>query len=362
MPDEPSVGGKWHTASRMPAPRPRLALVLLLFAVLDTARADQPATGLLPDVVFKDYTPLATSSELVHRLLSPLAAREVEMSLSRSSEKLTEDSVDLGAEHFVVYVPATAPPEGYALLAFIPPWQDARLPPGWAAVLDRLGVIYVSAARSGNDENVLGRRAPLALLGAYNVMQRYRVNPARVWVGGFSGGSRVALRVAIGYPDLFHGALLNAGADPIGPVPALPQASLWQRFEESTRLVYVTGEHDTTRLANDGDSMHSMRRWCVFDTQGQVTRGAAHEVADPAALTGALRVLARPAAPPDAGRLASCRAGIDRELDAQLREVSGFIEAGKNAEAKERLLDIDRRFGGLAASKSRELADSLGAP
>ena len=28
-------------------------------------------------------------------------------------------------------------------------------------------------------------------------------------------GSKVALHTALAYPDLFHGALLNAGADPI---------------------------------------------------------------------------------------------------------------------------------------------------
>lgn len=58
------------------------------------------------------------------------------------------------------------PPHGFALLVFVPPWQDARLPPEWAKVLDRYGAIFVSAARSGNDENVLGRREPLALLAA----------------------------------------------------------------------------------------------------------------------------------------------------------------------------------------------------
>src|SRR5208282_4778992 len=55
-----------------------------------------------------------------------------------------------------------------------------------------------------------------ALLAAQNIMHRYTVNPDRVYVAGFSGGSRVAMRLALGYPDLFRGALLNAGSDPIG--------------------------------------------------------------------------------------------------------------------------------------------------
>jgi hypothetical protein len=346
----------------MPAQRLCPALAVLIVTAFTTVRAAQPPTGLSEGVVFTDYTPLATSSTLVHRLLSPLAAREVAASLVRSGEKLLEESVDLKSERFVVYVPATAPKDGYALLAFVPPWQDARLPPGWAAVLDHYGVIYVSAARSGNDENVLGRRAPLALIGAHNVIQRYRVNPARVWIGGFSGGSRVALRIAIGYPDFFHGALLNAGADPIGPVPSLPEKSLWQLFQESTRLVYVTGEHDTTRLTNDADSMHSMRSWCVFDAQGETTLGATHEIASPAALSGALQVLTRATTTPDAKKLAACRTGIAKELDGRLSDVEALIKAGKSAQAQQQLLEIDRRFGGLAAPDSTELAQQLGAP
>jgi poly(3-hydroxybutyrate) depolymerase len=52
----------------------------------------------------------------------------------------------------------------------------------------------------------------LALIAAQNAMAQYSVDPQQVYIGGFSGGSRVALRLALGYPDVFHGALLNAGS------------------------------------------------------------------------------------------------------------------------------------------------------
>jgi hypothetical protein len=48
---------------------------------------------------------------------------------------------------------------------------------GWAEILERRGVIFVSAENSGNEANVLDRREPLALLAAPNTMQRYRVDP-----------------------------------------------------------------------------------------------------------------------------------------------------------------------------------------
>src|SRR5207302_469453 len=104
----------------------------------------------------------------------------------------------------------------------------------------------------------LARREPLALLAAHNLMRRYPVDPERVYVGGFSGGARVAMRLALGYPDLFRGAILNAGSDPIGgaEIP-LPPRELFMRFQSSTRIVYVTGERDDPHVSDDSVSMQS---------------------------------------------------------------------------------------------------------
>ncbi|HEY2276505.1 MAG TPA: PHB depolymerase family esterase [Steroidobacteraceae bacterium] len=205
-----------------------------------------PALGLQTQHQFDAYSPLSASAEIVRRLLSPLAAAEVQRSLASSSERLSEQSIDLETERFVLYVPAHAPADGYALLAFVPPWDEAQLPHGWAPVLDRYGVIFVSAAHSGNSADVIGRREPLALLAAWNVMQRYRVDPQRVYVGGFSGGSRVALRLGLAYPDLFRGALLNAGSDPLDAGPPSPPPVSCSRAS-SSRRASCSSRESTTR-------------------------------------------------------------------------------------------------------------------
>jgi len=336
-------------------------LLLAVFAAvsLHSVPAAPAPTGLQQDLVFSDYGPWSVSSELMRRLLSPLAVAEVQESLARSHERLVEQSLDLSTERFVLYVPPRAPPHGYGLLVFVPPWQDARLPAGWDAVLDHYGMIYVSAARSGNDENVIGRREPLALLAAYNVLHRYPVDAEHVYVGGFSGGSHIAMRLALAFPDVFRGALLNAGSDALGTgVPPLPPADLLARFQESSRLVYVTGEHDGTRLAMDTDSQQSMRRWCMFDLDAEVTRGASHELASPAALTGALReLLMRSSRDPQ--KLARCRADISQALAAQLQKAQSLVDGGKREDAQKLLREIDRRYGGLAAPKSVELQAAL---
>ena len=326
------------------------------------ARADEGATlppGLHDRVAFSSYAPLAANSELVRRLLSPLAAEAIRARLAGTGEGLIEQSLDLTQESFTVYVPRSAPPQSYALLVFVPPWKDARLPDGWGPVLDQYGVLFVSAARSGNEADVIGRREPLALHGAYNLMQRYRVDPQRVYVGGFSGGSRIALRLALAYPDLFRGALLNAGSDPLGAdPPTVPPPELFGRFQEGSRLVYVTGGRDLTPLAVDGASLDSMRRGCVFDVDAQTTADAGHEVASPAALARALHALSAPRTP-DARRLTTCRAGLERDLAAAVAKVRALIGAGRRADAQRELTAIDRRFGGLAAGPSLELQAQL---
>jgi pimeloyl-ACP methyl ester carboxylesterase len=338
-------------------PPRRMFLVFGIALIALRALADAPAAleG-LHTTVFTEYAPLSSNAELARRLLTPLSAAQIPQLLARAGKRLSEQPINLAEENFALYVPAQSPPRGYALLVFVPPWQDARLPTGWAAVLDRYGVIFVSAGRSGNDETPLGRRDPLALMAAYNVMRRYAVDPDHVYIGGFSGGSRVALHLALGYPDVFRGALLNAGSDPIGNAELpLPPKDLFFQFQNSTRLVYVTGERDPGSLAADQRSIDSMREWCVGDMDIEVTHWKGHEAASPAALSGALQALMKPIAP-DPRKLAECRAAVEAKLAGRFKQLESLIASGEHDGAQKLLHQIDARFGGLAAPRSLELA------
>jgi hypothetical protein len=339
--------------------RSRRASSVALAAALAWTGSASAAGRLQENVTFSDYSPLSANPELVRRLLSPLAAAQIQAALARSEKRLVEQSIDLKSEKFVLYVPQEAPPHGYGLLVFVPPWQEARLPEGWGPVLDHFGMIFVSAARSGNEENVLERRAPLALLGAQNVLTHYPVDPDRVFVSGFSGGSRIAMRLALAFPDLFRGALLNAGSDALGSRGApLPPADVFERFQQSTHLVYVTGLNDDQVLAEDAGSRRSMHEWCVFNLDSQLSMGVAHRAASGTALSGALQVLTQPLSP-KASKLSECRADIDQEMKAQLGKVQALIADGRRADAQKLLIEIDRRFGGLAAPRSLELQSAL---
>jgi pimeloyl-ACP methyl ester carboxylesterase len=343
-------------------PRRSLPALAAFLISLSASAGETPAGGggFQREVTFGEYTPLSRSAEVIRRMLSPLEGDEMARVSADSHLALREQPVDLQKEKFGLYVPATPPQRGYALLSFIPPWQVGSLPNGWARVLDKHGTIFVSASNSGNTEKTLDRRVPLALLGAYNVMQRYPVDKDRVYIGGLSGGSRVAMRVALSFPDLFHGALLNAGSDPIGDGQAvLPPADLFQLFQSASRLAYVTGTADTWNIENDVGSRQSMTGWCVFQTLTETMQRAGHEIATPAALDHALSALDERSSP-NAEKLAACRQRIAGQMSAKLQEVSDLLDRGKPHDAWQQLAKLDVRYGGLAAPQSIEIAGRIG--
>lgn len=355
-------------AARALRPRKGMAARHVLLAVLAIAScvvvaAPHPAaTGSQHDVVFTDYSTLSSHSELLRRLLSPLNALRLHRSLAQSGERLREQPIDLSQERFAVYVPSgPAPAQGYALLVFVPPWTQATVPRNFIRGLDHHRMIFVSAAHSGNDSDVLDRRIPLALLAVQNIVRRYAIDPQRIFIGGLSGGSRVALRTALAYPDVFRGALLNAGSDPIGDARiALPPADLFTRFQEETRLVYLTGGRDQINLMLDARSRRSLQDWCVFDLAdaSSTIPWTGHELANPAALDRALGALEKHV-PIDSERRAQCRTRIDQELAAGEKQLGELVASHQDDAARALLTRIDSRFGGLAAPQSVQWMDTL---
>jgi len=275
---------------------------------MSPAGAQTAPAGLRQDVVFTEYTPLSSLAELVRRLYSPSAALRLNEEAEHAGQTLRGQALDLATESYSLYIPdhARSPSEAYSLLVFIPPYPRAEVPRQWIPVLNRTNIIFVTAANSGNEAPPV-RREALALLAAHNVMGQYNVDPQKVYIGGFSGGARIALRLALGYPDLFRGALLNAGSDPIGTADVpLPPAALFKRFQESSRLVYLTGERDEENLAGDMGSRRSLDKWCVFDVVTQTEPRTPHQLADAFSLGRSLDALLGPRQPPS-DKLDACR-------------------------------------------------------
>jgi predicted esterase len=315
-------------------------------AVPSTFAAAPTQPGLHTGVVLTESSPLASTAEIVRRTFSPLVGAGI-----GTMHSLAGQPIDIAHETFTVYVPEHRPPQGYALLVFVPPTEINRVPSGWAPVLDDKGVIFVSAAHSGNDTKVESRRMPLAVIAAEQLMHNYGVDPSRVLVGGFSGGSRVALRIALAYPDVFHGALLNSDSDPIGTVAIpLPPADLMHRFQDSSRLYYVTGELDPGARNMQAASQTSLQGWCAFDVHATAMLHAGHTTADERALSLALDTLLDPT-PAKHDGLAECRARLQSQLASDVHRIESLIASGDKPAARQALNDLDTKFGGLAADQ-----------
>ncbi len=311
-------------------------------------------------VVFTRYTPLASNAEIVRRVLPPLTYRRVQEALAARRQQLADQAIDLAKERFDVYVPdAPPPPAGYGLVVFVAPWDDPTKPRTWQLPLDRHGLVFVSARNSGNDQPVLDRRLPLALLAYENVRARYPIDARRVYVMGFSGGGRVAERAALAYPDVFRGAILAAGTDPIDGSAGVykPRAELFRQFQRS-RLVLVTGDQDWDIQHDDELALRALRAACVLGVTTESFHGG-HVAVDMRALDRALDDVEAPPAL-DERELARCNARVDQAIAARLAAAAATLVRGDREGARRQLKTIEAEFGGLAAAGLLALDARLG--
>lgn len=321
--------------------------------------AQAAASG--PTVVALDaLSPLAGRDEIAHRLLSPLARREYDRVVATQHLQVVDQTIATGEEQYDLFVPELPAGSGdaYGLVVFISPGSDFVVPPDWRGILARERLILVSARRSGNAQNMLGRRVPLALHGYGYATRHYKVDPERVYVAGFSGGGRTAQLVAFAYPDVFRGVLMFAGSDPFGEgAVAPPPRELMQLVQSRLRIVQSTGEADTVNISIDARARRSLAELCIPNVSHVVQARQGHGLPRAVGFNRALEALLRPGVP--AADEAQCNARLQARIDAELAEADRLARAGRQAQARKRLLDIDAHYGWLAAPGSVEAMERL---
>ena len=80
------------------------------------ARRRAQAPGSRREVMLTQYDPLFSSTEIVRRLVLPLAVEQLREVAARRHETLAAYPLDLSKERFLIYLPSTAPPCGCGLL------------------------------------------------------------------------------------------------------------------------------------------------------------------------------------------------------------------------------------------------------
>jgi predicted esterase len=203
-------------------------------------------------------------------------------------------------ESFELRVPSNISSNAWGLLVWISPGNETSIPGEWDVELARHQLLFVAAHRSGNSRHPLDRFR-LALDATCNVCRRYAVDRRRIYIGGFSGGARIASMLGVAYADVFTGTLCFCGVNFYKDVAATgsqyypatftPNPGVLLQGKRSGRFVLVTGEHDenrdnTERIAVKGFKREGFRN--VFYVE---IPGLSHEIPPTTVLRTALDYL-----------------------------------------------------------------------
>ena len=344
----------------------RPGLIPLLFSlVLTAARADAPAAAPAAVTVpaaatvagpvtvgpprtgqfvtaFTLTTPLADAREVAQRLLH----RIVFENALKAGEIGSGQTVDPTRETWQMYVPEDYDgSQAYGVLVYVDPRPVAWVPYGWEGQLKAHKLIFVAANKSGNRESVDGRRIPLALTGLVNVEARYRIDPARMYVAGFSGGGVTASRIAAAYSDVFTGAIYISTSDGLGsPEVPVPPKERYQLMQDRGRYVFTNGTEETTNQIMNGRSFGEYKSLCVLHVYRIEIPDVVHEDLPPRPFARALKYLDDPDKVDPADQ-ASCEQRLAERRAASLKEIRQAFADDDTAKAHDLLVDFHQQFG-----------------
>ncbi|KFL35532.1 hypothetical protein N788_08640 [Arenimonas donghaensis DSM 18148 = HO3-R19] len=330
------------------------ALVMLACAGAANAAIDA-APGWVEGQVVQAPSDLVDGPQFARRLLSPLSGRDVARFLAAEGRSLAAEPFAPGDFLVDMYVPRQVPEAGYGLLVFVPPMDEFAMPSDWKRVLEQRGIVLVQPQGAGNDADVFGRRIPAVLHAYAHATANLRIDPARRYVGGFSGGARLAQRVALAWPDVFQGSLQFAGSVQVGDnLMPPPERALFELARSRSRFVLVSGSQDMPNRRNDDLSRERFDALCFDGASGFVPSRLDHWVPDARGLAKALDRLESPVQAPATAE--ACRATLDAAVTAALDAAEASLAAGDAIAARDALVQLDDRYGGLASPRSLELA------
>lgn len=120
------------------------------------------------------------------------------------------------------------------LLLMLNSMEGPGVPFGWDEPIAEHNLIYL-CPEPGDGLQTDGERIEQALAGLRSVAAEFQTDSARVYVGGFNEGGRLAARIAFEHPGLLRGAIsFGAVHFPAKPDPRMAAGT--------TRFVLVTGE------------------------------------------------------------------------------------------------------------------------
>lgn len=239
-----------------------------VFLAAQTGSTSKIKIGVRSPIAFKEDTPMAGAAQLKIRL--------------RSME--TPSALNVAQEEFEVIIPKGYKKEvPHGLFIWISPNDKAALPADWEKVLADEKLIFIGALRSGNNRETTARMQ-LAITANDQMRSLYSIDPARVYISGHSGGSRVASMLAVAYADMFNGAVCFMGANFFFPTQSkdgttyearyIPHPEIATQAQNESRIVLVTGDKDfnldnTRAVYEQGFMANEFKHVKLFDIPGQ---------------------------------------------------------------------------------------------
>ncbi|HEV7166284.1 MAG TPA: hypothetical protein VGO35_12960 [Gammaproteobacteria bacterium] len=337
--------------------RPAFTALLLVLGLmcLPAANADAPRTGEFT-TSFTEITPLAEAREVAQRLLHRIVYDQqlVQGTLPSGQTIVPAD------ETWKVYVPESyTGSEPYGVFVWVSPSDDGGADYGWEHLLRDHKLIYVGANKSGNDQGVMNRRVPLALTGLVGIMATYKVDSARVYIGGFSGGGVTASRIAAAYSDIFTGALFVSTSEGIGSSDTpVPPAERYALMQSRGRYVFTNGTEETTNQVMNARSVDEYKSLCVLRVEYIHIPDATHANLEPRMFARALKYLDSPPSV-DPSDQADCETKLQARRATAIASVKQALADGDKSKAHDRLLDLHEAFGPLAEPEISQLAGCL---
>lgn len=193
----------------------------------------------------------------------------------------------------IVYVPP-----GYdennpiGVYVHVSPGNDGETADAYAAVMDRMKMIYISPKGTSNDQPML-RRVKLAVDALAAIKDKWKVDPKRVCIGGYSGGGHMSMLTHAMFPDLFVGSISHAAQSylPVGNAaghfPGLDERSLKSKEFKGQKWCVISGEKDQ----NYAEILKTSEQWAAghYDYKFFYVPGMSHQNAPPEKLEEALK-------------------------------------------------------------------------
>ena len=127
------------------------------------------------------------------------------------------------------------------VLVFVSPTDSGEPPAGWLPLLQQKQLTWIAAEGFGNQQ-LSAQRVLVAVMGLSLARRSQTLDRKRIYVGGMSGGGRIASLTAPRFPQMFSGALYIVGAD-----FWMPDEAALRQQAAANRYVFITGEKDFNR-------------------------------------------------------------------------------------------------------------------